>query len=1262
MAKPIPSEKWEEFKDTIQGLYQTHPLQTSRARKGHGRERGLVEIMKDRFDFIATPKQFERKIKEWGFRKNTNCKSWTEIDVIISKRKMMGKQTIIYYQGQFLSQKKVETESRRQSTHTTSVDRIYAVDGPTPRTPVSFDYCTLTYPNQNPTEYIFQALQSLPILKFQAEAGPFLQTIVTLKPDLQALSFLLPKVSECSKISLTARKLNAILPNIVFGQGLTIERYNCIDSGDFLNIAISLASNNFPAGSQSKEVLKSLKNHGVLRYLDALCDMRTPTAQALREQLFRLTVEAGDLYTVRHLLRAGVNPNGNQCRHIASYGTCTPLQYACLSRRPDMALDLLEFGAYIDESERGWDMSILVLAIFGFHRYPVAGNDTRSDFLTLIDALLTKGAKLNPTETETIHDKSYDMIMANPLDGCLSRLRYSQSPLTVAAYYTDKQLVDLFLAKGARVDYKTRQKTTALHEVFHPERFNDLPSDPASTCCFDYGSMEEFSVIRSLLDAGADVNANCGCPKVTFGRPLAFALVSGRDTVELLLEYGALITTEVWADVDENSDVEIVEYLLANAFDNALCNIGSPLPLEATNVISLFWSRFCAQTKVRVLHFSECCTLARNNLLLSGIRYNMSSLIDDLFGTKWITPSMAIVDSPGLRNAIESCCERGGSALKQVLILGGLHRTAILNSLGSSICYALKESHFDMVYYLISIGADVNVSGTETSYRKSALRGETALMLAISHRNEEMVLKLLDAGADVNRGSIKSGGCQCCNDSYACRNRTDTLVHAIEWGNPVVIQKVLESTADINARGRDARLYNVQFPLTMAIWCRNQDLVHQLLQLGANTNRSQSVESPLEVAAWGGDPYFVELLLQEGANPMDRWALPRPVIGGNEGILRILVERIKSLPQDPAGFDCDNIGSWALLTAILEHRLEMATILITANIVRLDPDKQNNDEPYERWWFFLRGVQWPDLKLLDSKYLPTPLQLAVNVGYRDTVKLLLHHGAKVDSTTSWSWPSTPLQMATQEGSKPIIDVLLENGADVNAPAAPDKGATALQYAAMQGYLGLVVLFVERDADVNAPPAETDGRTALEGAAEHGRIDIVKFLLDCGADIGKSGAGQYDRAFKRARLNGHFAVASLLQEHKAQSSPATFSGQPNGVSMATSTESHIFEDEIESVEDSELSSSEAFDEWDKSFDEWDESDAEVTQDKSPSVETLESSSSRPDNQALDGQQSEMLLKLLSANLGLSGSSIRTYPTRMLYLQRSMNGRMVMAMYR
>ncbi|KAF4844219.1 Ankyrin-2 [Colletotrichum siamense] len=158
-----------------------------------------------------------------------------------------------------------------------------------------------------------------------------------------------------------------------------------------------------------------------------------------------------------------------------------------------------------------------------------------------------------------------------------------------------------------------------------------------------------------------------------------------------------------------------------------------------------------------------------------------------------------------------------------------------------------------------------------------------------------------------------------------------------------------------------------------------------------------------------------------------------------------------------------------------------------------------------------------------------PLAMTVRRNDIGAVKSLLGGGHCIDEDNSnVTGGRSPLQMAVECGHSNLIKLLLNAGADVNTPAARIRGATALQLAAIQGYLGVAKVLVDFGADINAPGAQKHGRTALEGAAEHGRIGTIQYLLSRGVQTEARGRISYLRAIRYAVLEGHQVAVKLLR--------------------------------------------------------------------------------------------------------------------------------------
>ena len=145
----------------------------------------------------------------------------------------------------------------------------------------------------------------------------------------------------------------------------------------------------------------------------------------------------------------------------------------------------------------------------------------------------------------------------------------------------------------------------------------------------------------------------------------------------------------------------------------------------------------------------------------------------------------------------------------------------------------------------------------------------------------------------------------------------------------------------------------------------------------------------------------------------------------------------------------------------------------------------------------------------------TPLHLAVDNGSEEIVKLLLKHGAYVNSAcnfTSWdccmplwlgvietstSWGVyTPLLLAFGKGHEEVVNLLLEYGANVNAQ---DKdGKTVLHFDVEIGKDKISQQLLESGGNVNAE--DNYCKTVLHFAVEKEQDKLGQILLECGANV------------------------------------------------------------------------------------------------------------------------------------------------------------------
>ncbi|KAH9985686.1 hypothetical protein BJV77DRAFT_1152736 [Russula vinacea] len=147
-----------------------------------------------------------------------------------------------------------------------------------------------------------------------------------------------------------------------------------------------------------------------------------------------------------------------------------------------------------------------------------------------------------------------------------------------------------------------------------------------------------------------------------------------------------------------------------------------------------------------------------------------------------------------------------------------------------------------------------------------------------------------------------------------------------------------------------------------------------------------------------------------------------------------------------------------------------------------------------------------------SGYHGTPLRAASYKGHIDVVRVLLDHGANVNTIDK---KKTPLTSAYGGRHLEIVRLLLEHGADVDA--WDDFDDPVLNGASQNGQAEVVHLLLQHNADVNS---------------RGNFLEVVQLLLEHGADV--NSRDDEDRTpYQVAESVGLTEIAQLLLEHRAE---------------------------------------------------------------------------------------------------------------------------------
>ncbi len=164
----------------------------------------------------------------------------------------------------------------------------------------------------------------------------------------------------------------------------------------------------------------------------------------------------------------------------------------------------------------------------------------------------------------------------------------------------------------------------------------------------------------------------------------------------------------------------------------------------------------------------------------------------------------------------------------------------------------------------------------------------------------------------------------------------------------------------------------------------------------------------------------------------------------------------------------------------------------------------------------------------------TPLHHAASQGKLDAVKILLSHGANINTKSYGLTPGTPLDDAIHQNQYQVIKYLLKNGAKTDIEGF---GGFPLTVAIQQKKLNVVKLLVEHGADVNKVPKQKGLHSPLDEAIYVNNLEMVKYLVDRGAKILRKDADGYT-ALSTAEYKGYDNIVKFLKQYIKDSKSGT----------------------------------------------------------------------------------------------------------------------------
>ena len=753
-----------------------------------------------------------------------------------------------------------------------------------------------------------------------------------------------------------------------------------------------------------------------------LSNTSLPGFDIMAERLLVFAARSGDEQLLGRMLEKSINVNVPAW----VYGgiSMTALHEAVRCQNANIMQQLLKKGARVDgnlREGRGWVKPVTPL---GFLLHPVQ-NARCSRYglgsinMGIVDILLQAGAEVDEADNLTgltVLQKSIDLGIDE-----LTNLVLDHQPLSSKSYaISDKIARETLLQTASRKDNITLMERLVDSQALRLERSFRTQCLSYDTVLTRLISPEQYAVrnknkdmLRLLLKHGLQLEPVCPDDRSVENINMHRAHNSNNS--------GGSFSTRAFSPLQEatkEADMDFLIYLLDIGADINNPQF-PPLPIAAEN------------GDLRICRFL-CMRGADVNLVLTGpsnataLQAAATSGNADLLrllislGADVNEPPLGFQDCTALLLAVES---QSLPATELLLEKGAeVNAASDLHAL-SALQWAVQIQYKDLVVLLLDAGADVE-------YRN--LNGQSALLMALTGKSVEIVGILSAAGATLFPLDLKCNGL----DSMESLKTLENILKAEEKSNRKFEGKSLKSVL-IDMLNRYAGC-NI-----------SMEVFHVAAFLLSNKSRyldSTGIRNILHCTIAERNFRMVNVLLNAGTD--------------FKGASKALVL---------AG-DCGSVG------------------LVRACIMAgMDIDTQDRDG-------------W------------TALSFTSNHGHLNAVQLLLELGAKVDGPAT---SLTALQAAAPVGYFHIVVLLLSAGADINS-AVGSTSETALELAAMYGRLDIACLLIQSNHDLGKLKA--DCRRAAVFAQDLNHPVLAKILRDKYTRLDERGVDEDNSVIRGRNLN------------------------------------------------------------------------------------------------------------------------------------------------
>ncbi|XP_042214247.1 transient receptor potential cation channel subfamily A member 1 homolog isoform X3 [Homarus americanus] len=585
------------------------------------------------------------------------------------------------------------------------------------------------------------------------------------------------------------------------------------------------------------------------------------------------------------------------------------------------------------------------------------------------------------------------------------------SPLHYAARYAHADTVKTLIHAGANVNIRGEDKLTPLHfaaryrkQIKPNRRHSPVPPPPKddddteteevenskgeenpdltitsneSERAIGIGSIPENSVIRILVECGADVNARDIYDQI----PLHYAAMRGNDPAARDLLKCPHIQYEA-------RDKQLMTPLFVSATFGYV-DISRRLILAGSSLFSKDESEQIPLHRASMEGHMEII-----ELLLTSASTEGGEVVKRLVSER---------DSEG-QTSLHHAVNNGHIQVAARLLDAGADVDAVRDTLATPLHAAAAVGDTDLINLLLENHARLDSVDCNQ---------QTPLHRAADHNQSAAIITLLEAGAKIERRD---------KDSFT------PLLVAASAGHAAAVQTLLDHDADVEAFDKDDK--------TAVFWCAEQGNEEALEVLLNNIHCQELVDvsdrydnSPLHEAAKHGYMIIINKLLEAGSlvdnkNEDGETALHVAAEAGHVKVVRELIHRYKFLLSDE-----NEESNTPLHLACLQGHTDVVRTLLEAGAA-VDATNSSLWTPLD--CASAKGHVMCVHLLLDydspldplDKTKTTPLQLAAKNGHVAVIRLLLERGASLTACDTSG--RNALELAIAAGKKDVCMAIIKS--------------------------------------------------------------------------------------------------------------------------------------------------------------------------------------------------------------------------------------------